>query len=133
MERISGEEIVTIGLKSSGVNDIINIDLFYNFNESEAHFFKDLSYEQADHINRDDNFYHHYNNELTSDPKENINYYDYNRGKFINRDFMSIININIPEKFSLSLKHIIQSEDAKLQEGKGFYNDGVHQPKARLY
>ncbi|MBW2090232.1 MAG: TonB-dependent receptor [Deltaproteobacteria bacterium] len=111
-------------------NDRINIDLFYNFNESERHFFKSLTYEQADRIDHDDNFYHHYNNELNSDPKENVNYYDYNRGKFINRDFMSIIDINISEKINLSLKPYYSTEDAKYREGKaGFPVVGYTQPK----
>jgi len=108
---------VTLGLNQQ-VNDAVNIDLFYNFNESKIHFFKNLNYEQADHIDHHDNFYHHYNNELTSDPRKNINYYDYNRGKFINRDFMSIIDINIPEKFNLSLKPYYSTEDANFREGK---------------
>jgi iron complex outermembrane receptor protein len=120
---------VTLGLNQQ-FNDVVNIDLFYNFNEIERHFFKSLNYEQADNIDRRDNFYHHYNNELTSDPKEDINYYNYNRGKFINRDFMSIININIPEKFNLSLKPYYSSEDAKFREGKeGFPVVGYTKPK----
>jgi iron complex outermembrane receptor protein len=88
------------------------------------------NYEQADHINHGVNFYHHYNNELTSDPEKDINYYDYNRGKFINRDFMSIIDINISEKFNLSLKPYYSSEDANFLEGKeGFPVMGYTQPK----
>ena len=114
---LGGRDHVTLGLNQQ-FGDVVNIDLFYNFNEIEKHFFKSLNYEQADHINHDDNFYHHYNNELTSDPKKDINYYDYNRGKFINRDFMSIIDINISEKFNLSLKPYYSSEDAKFWEGK---------------
>jgi iron complex outermembrane receptor protein len=118
---------VTLGLNQE-FSDRVNIDLFYNFNESERHFFKSLNYEQADHIK--DYFYHHYNDELTSDPMKDINYYDYNRGKFINRDFMSIININIPEKFNLSLKPYYSSEDANFREGKkGFPVVGYTQPK----
>jgi iron complex outermembrane recepter protein len=119
----------TLGLNQK-CNDRINIDLFYNFNESERHFFKSLTYEQADRIDHDDNFYHHYNNELQSDPKENVNYYDYNRGKFINRDFMSIIDINISEKSNLSLKPYYSTEDAKYREGQaGFPVVGYTQPK----
>ncbi|WDN88713.1 iron complex outermembrane recepter protein [Desulfosarcina sp. BuS5] len=126
---LGGRDHVTLGLNQQ-FGDAVNIDLFYNFNESERHFLKNLSYEQADHINRDDNFYHHYNNELTSDPKKDINYYDYNRGKFINRDFMSIIDINISEKFNLSLKPYYSSEDANFWEGrKGFPVMGYTQPK----
>ena len=114
---LGGRDHVTLGLNQQ-INDVINIDLFYKFNEIERHFFKDLNYEQADHIDHHDNFYHHYNNELTSDPKKDINYYDYNRGTFINRDFMSIIDINISEKFNLSLKPYHSSEDANFREGK---------------
>ncbi len=108
----------TLGLNQQ-FNDNINIDLFYNFNESERHFFKSLNYEQADHIDHGDNYYDHYNNNLLSDPKENINFYDYNRGKFINRDFMSIIDINISEKFNVSLKPYYSTENAKYREGQG--------------
>ncbi|MEA3359030.1 MAG: TonB-dependent receptor [Thermodesulfobacteriota bacterium] len=118
---------VILGLNQQ-FSDAVDVDLFYNFNEIERHFFKSLNYDQADDI--EDYFYHHYNNELTSDPKEDVNYYDYNRGKFINRDFMSIININIPEKFNLSLKPYYSSEDADFREGKeGFPVVGYTQPK----
>lgn len=118
---------ITLGLNQQ-FSDAVDVDLFYNFNEVERHFFKNLNYEQADHI--EDYFYHHYNDELTSDPKKDINYYDYNRGKFINRDFMSIININIPEKFNVSLKPYYSSEDANFREGKkGFPVVGYIQPK----
>ena len=126
---LGGRDHVTLGLNQL-VNDVVNIDLFYNFNEIERHFFKNLDYEQADNINRDDNFYHHYNNGLTQDPRENVNYYDYNRGKFINRDFMSIIDINILGKFNLSLKPYYSSEDANFWEGKeGFPVVGYTMPK----
>lgn len=101
------------------LNDNINIDVFYNFNQSERHFFKSLNFEQADHIDRGDNFYHHYNNELLSDPAKDINYYDYNCGNFINRDFMSIIDVKISEDFNISLKPYYSTEDAKYREGQG--------------
>ncbi|MCD6184248.1 MAG: TonB-dependent receptor [Deltaproteobacteria bacterium] len=127
---LGGRDHVTLGLNQQFFDDIVDINLFYNFNEVERHFFKELNYEQADHINHDDNFYHHYNNELTSDLKKDVNYYDYNRGKFINRDFMSVININIPGKFNLSLKPYYSSEDANFLEGKeGFPVMGYTQPK----
>ena len=120
---------VTLGLTQK-VNDVINIDLFYNFNDVERHFFRNLNYEEADHINQHDNFYRHYNDKLTSNPKEDINYYDYNRGKFINRDLMSIISINIPGKFNFSLKPYYSTENASYREGEeGFPVTGYAQPK----
>ena len=106
---------VTLGLNQQ-FNDVVNIDLFYNFNEIERHFFQPLDYKHADDI--DDHFYDHYNNELLSDPDKDVYYYDYNRGKFINRDFMSIIDISIPDKFNLSLKPYYSTEDANFLEGK---------------
>jgi len=123
---------VTLGLNQE-FGDIVTVDLFYNFNEVERHFFRDLTYEEADHIDRHDNYYRHYNDELTSNPKEDINYYDYNRGKFINRDLMAIININIPGKFNFSLKPYYSTEDAYYLEGKkGFpvmgYGPNVKKP-----
>jgi len=108
---------VTLGLTQE-ISDVVNIDLFYNFNNVERHFFRNLNYEEANHISRHDNYYHHYNDGLTSNPQEDINYYDYNRGKFINRDLMAVMNIDIPGKFSFSLKPYYSTEDASYREGQ---------------
>ncbi len=121
---------VTLGLNQR-FGDVVTVDVFYNFNEVERHFFRNLSYEEANHINRHDNYYHHYNDELTSNPKKDINYYDYNRGKFINRDLMSTININIPGKFNFSLKPYYSTEDADYREGKKGFPVMGYGPKVK--
>ncbi len=121
---------VTLGLNQQ-LGDFVDIDLFYNFNQIERHFFRNLGYEEADHIDRHDNYYLHYNDTLTSNPKEDINYYDYNRGKFINRDLMSIIHIDVPEKFYLSLKPYYATEDANYREGKEGFPVVGYGPKVK--
>jgi len=120
---------VNLGLNQK-LSDVVNVDLFYNFNEIERHFFKGLNYEQASDINDNQNFRHDYNKKLTLNPKEDINYYDYNRGKFINRDFMSIIDVNLSDTFNFTLKPYYSSESATYQEGQeGFPVVGYTEPK----
>jgi iron complex outermembrane receptor protein len=83
---------VTLGLNQE-LGKKGKLDLFFNFNEIERHTFQSLTYQEAKHI---DTYYNKsFISDLSSDAKRNTNYYDYNREKLINRDLMSIIDIDI--------------------------------------
>lgn len=105
---------VMLGLNQE-FGDKVNLDIFFNFNEIERHSFQSLTYEEAKHVNT--NYDKSFISALTANARQNTNHYDYNREKFINRDIMSIINIDISESINLSLKPYYSNEDAS-QMGK---------------
>jgi len=100
---------VTLGL-SQEFGDKVNCDIFFNFNEIERHSFQSLDYDEARDI--DDYYDKSFIPELTYDKIMNKDYYDYNREKHINRDFMAIIDVAVSENTNLSLKPYYSSEDA---------------------
>ena len=99
---------ITLGLNQE-LGKKVNLDLFFNFNEIERHSFQSLTHQEAKHI---DTYYNKsFMSALSSNATKNTNYYDYNREKMINRDLMSIIDIDISENAHLSLKPYLSSEN----------------------
>jgi iron complex outermembrane receptor protein len=93
----------------------LNIDIFLNYNSINRNLFKGLTYFQAKNL--DDFYYHDYNSNRTGKPLSDFDYYGYNKFSGINRDYFSIIKINISKNLKLSLKPYYSKEDSSLYEG----------------
>lgn len=50
------------------------------------------------------NYENDYYEQLTGIASRDINYYDYNRGNFLNRDYLSVIPLTLSEIFQLTFK-----------------------------
>ncbi|MBW1791706.1 MAG: TonB-dependent receptor, partial [Deltaproteobacteria bacterium] len=111
---------VTLGLNQE-FGKKVNLDIFFNFNEIERHTFQSLTYDEARHIDTN------YDNSFSSNAT-NTNYYDYNREKLINRDLMSIIDIDISENTHLSFKPYLSNESASHMGKAQFPVSGVKTP-----
>jgi len=103
----------TLGITQT-INKKLNIELFGNYNTINRHAFKKLIYAEASDI--DNTFNNDYNETLTGNPAEDLNYYDYNKGMYTNRDFMGITNYNITQIAKITLKTYYSSEDADYDE-----------------
>jgi iron complex outermembrane receptor protein len=105
---------LTIGITQQITNKI-DFEVFANYNSIDRHDFKPLSYEQARDIKN--TYSHDFNSSLTGTPANDMNYFDYNGGKFINRDIMSKLSFRMFEYQKVTLRYYISSEDADFKEG----------------
>jgi len=104
---------VAIGITQI-INKKLNVELFGNYNTINRHAFKKLIYTEASDI--ENSFNNDFNETLTGNPTEDLNYYDYNKGLYTNRDFMGIINYNITKTAKITLKTYYSNEDADYDE-----------------
>lgn len=104
----------TIGITQQ-ITSKINFEIFANYNEIDRHDFKPLTYLQARDIKNTYN--HNFNNSLTGNPAEDMNYYNYNGGDFINRDIMSKLSYTILNNQKITFRYYISAEDADFTEG----------------
>jgi len=104
---------VAIGITQI-INKKLNVELFENYNTINRHAFKKLIYTEASDI--ENSFNNDFNETLTGNPTEDLNYYDYNKGLYTNRDFMGIINYNITKTAKITLKTYYSNEDADYDE-----------------
>ena len=93
----------------------LNLEVFANYNEMDRHDYKPLTYTEATQIEQ--NFENDFNAELTGTPGEDMSYYDYNGGNFINRDLLSNLSFRLSDHQKVSMRYYISSEDADYEEG----------------
>jgi iron complex outermembrane receptor protein len=65
------------------INDRDEIRFWFNFNDLDQHLYKALGYDEIKDL--DANYDNDYNDSLTGSAAEDINYFDYNRGDYVNR------------------------------------------------
>ena len=96
-----------------------DIKLWYNYNSIKQDLYRALSFTETQNL--DANYYKDYNANLSgiggTGAGSDINYYKYNHGDFINRDFLSLITITPTEKLRLTLKPYYSVEDTEILQG----------------
>jgi len=92
------------------IKDSASVDFFVNYNDSERHSFKNYTYQQTKDI--DYIFKNDFNGKYYGVPSKDINYYDYNRGKYTNTDLYSKISFNIKDNTVLLIKPYYSNEDS---------------------
>lgn len=85
-------------------------EIFGNYNNLNRHQFRPLSYEQTQNLS--DNYHLDYLSELSADPAEALNYYDYNKGNYINTDVIFTSTYLKSEKLTVSFKSYFSNEEA---------------------
>ena len=91
------------------------IKIWGNFNEVKQNLFKPLSYPEVKNLKAD--YRKDYNATLTGIKNEDIDYYQYNRGDYINRDILSLIPLTLADSFHLTFKPYYSSEDTDILGG----------------
>lgn len=91
------------------------IKFWYNYNCVNQNLYMPLTYAQTQNL--DANYNKDYNSILTGNRSQDINYYDYNRGSYLNRDILSIIPITLNDTFKFSFKPYYSLENTEILNG----------------
>ncbi len=100
---------------SQPITEKDEIYFYFNYNDLSQDLYKPLTYTEVGDLG--DNYDNDYNQHLTGTASEDINYYKYNRGDYLNRDFLSVIPYTFSDIFSIKLKPYYSDEDSKILEG----------------
>ncbi|WP_246804731.1 TonB-dependent receptor [Desulfosarcina cetonica] len=114
---------------SQPINDRDEIHLWYNYNSLEQHLYKSMTYAEVEALGR--NYDNDYNDRLTGIAMEDINYYDYNRGDYLNRDFLAEIPLSFTDAFGLIVKPYYSKEDTEILGGTTVSGNYVVQRRMR--
>ncbi len=113
---------------SQPVTNRADIKLWYNYNSIKQDMYRPLTFDETRNLKL--NYRKDYNAGLSGDPSTDFNYYKYNRGSFINRDFLSIITINPTDLLRFSIKPYYSVEDTRVWQGVA-NNGGMVQKRTR--
>jgi iron complex outermembrane recepter protein len=102
------------------ISNKADIKLWYNYNSIKQDLYRALSFSETRSL--DTNYSKDYNAALTGAAATDINYYQYNHGDFINRDFLSLITITPTDALRLTLKPYYAVEDSKVLQGNATNN-----------
>jgi len=97
------------------INDYDEITFWFNYNDLEQNLYKPLTYDETRDLGA--NYENDYNNFLTGVVSDDVNYYDYNRGDYSNRDFLSVIPLTFSDAIKLTLKPYYVKEDTEILGG----------------
>lgn len=93
------------------------VKLWFNANDLKQDLYRPLTYGEAVSLG---NFYNKdYNSSLTGSKGDDINYYRYNRGDYVNRDFMAEVPVTISDTFRFMFKPYYTDEDTEILQGSG--------------
>jgi iron complex outermembrane recepter protein len=97
-----------------------DIKLWYNYNSIKQDLYRALSFTETQNL--DANYYMDYNAVLTGTAANDVSYYKYNHGDFINRDFLSLITVTPTDHLRIALKPYYSVEEAKVWQGNSTNN-----------
>ncbi len=100
---------------SQPLGSLVDVKLWFNYNKLEQNLYRSISY--AQYQNLKDNYDFDYNETLTGTAAQDINYYDYNRGEYANRDIIGLITVKPNEQLSVKLKAYSTNEDTNIYQG----------------
>ncbi len=107
---------------TQNIGEDFTLEIFTNYNNINRNSFRKLNYENAENIKEDYDIT--YNTELTGNPSEDVNYFDYNTGEFINKDIFGIVHYKLNEQIKTNLRMYYSGEDASyletVQKGSNF-------------
>jgi iron complex outermembrane recepter protein len=105
---------MAIGI-TQAISPKATLEIFANYNQINRHDFRPLTYGEAMEFENDYDL--SFNSSLTGNPSDDIYYYDYNGGNFINRDLMSTFTYALFDNQKIIFKYYLSSEDAAFNEG----------------
>jgi iron complex outermembrane recepter protein len=91
------------------------IKFWFNYNDLEQDLYRPLTFNEVESLGT---FYRKdFNRSLTGVRLEDINYYNYNSGEYLNQDFLVEIPITFSNTFGLNLKPYYSNEDTEIWGG----------------
>ncbi len=91
------------------------IKFWFNYNDLDQDLYRPLNCEEVRSLGR---FYtKDFNKRLTGERLEDINFYKYNRGDYLNQDFLAEIPVTFSDIFRLTLKPYYADEDTEILGG----------------
>lgn len=91
------------------------IQVWFNYNDLNQHLYRPLTYAETRDLEA--NYEKDYNAGLTGVATKDIDYYQHNRGDYINRDFLSVIPLTFSDLFKLTVKPYYSKEDTEILQG----------------
>jgi iron complex outermembrane recepter protein len=91
------------------------VKFWFNANDLKQDLYRPLTYGEVTSLS---SFYKKdYNSSLTGNKGDDINYYRYNRGEYVNRDFLADIPVTLSDTFLLTFKPYFTDEDTEIFQG----------------
>ncbi len=100
---------------SQPIRDTDEIKIWFNTNDLEQNLYRPLTWAETKNLGA--NYEKDYNSTLTGIKAQDINYYDYNRGEYVNHDVLALIPFTLSEHFKLSFKPYYSKEDTEILQG----------------
>lgn len=91
------------------------IQFWFNYNDLEQNLYKPLTYGQTQDL--DANYDNDYNPTLTGVAARDVDYFDYNRGDYLNRDFLALLPLRFSDRFDLMFKPYYSAEKTEILAG----------------
>jgi len=91
------------------------IRLWFNYNGLEQNLYRPLTFAQVESLG---DFYDlDYNDSLTGVKSNDINYYQYNRGDYLNRDILMLVPLTFSDTFRLTFRPYYSDESSEVLNG----------------
>ncbi len=97
------------------IGDTGSVKVFFNRNDLSQNLYKSLTYSEIQNL--DANYDKDYNSRLTGVKAQDINYYDYNSGDYVNTDVLCVISVPFSDMLNLSVKPYYSKEDTEILGG----------------
>ena len=97
------------------LGETLDLKVWLNHNDLEQHLYRALTYAQVDGPGADLDL--DFNRDRTGVAAQDINYYDYNRGSYLNTDLLSVLTYQPSADTRLTLKPYYSTEDAEILQG----------------
>ncbi len=110
------------------LGSIVDVKLWLNSNDLKQNLYRSLTY--AESQNLDANYKLDYNETLTGVKATDINYYDYNRGEYENKDLIAFITVTPSEQLRFTLKPYFCDEETEIYQGSSS-GGGIIQKRTR--
>lgn len=91
------------------------LHLWFNDSDHEQHLYRALSWDQIQDLDR--NYELDHATELTGDRAADIDYYDFNRGHYRNRDLLVVAPWSFSDRLRLTATPYWSREDSEIREG----------------
>ncbi len=97
------------------VGDKSSVKVFFNRNDLSQDLYRSLTYSETQNLGA--NYDKDYNSRLTGVKSEDINYYGYNSGDYVNTDILTVITIPFSDTLLFSVKPYYSKEDTEILGG----------------
>jgi iron complex outermembrane receptor protein len=91
------------------------LKVWFNYNDLTQDLYRPLTYAETRSLH--ENYEKDYNDSLTGIRSQDINYYRYNSGEYVNRDLLAVVPLTLSDIFRVTVKPYASSEKTKIFGG----------------